>query len=1554
MYKRLTLVLAMTIAAMQFALPTTAQQHARKQLAVPQFKVMKSARSVARAADTSDDHGIITTPPEGVRKVYSRSGMSYINDRNYGMQTASQQGTVHIVECEDGTVYIRNILAAYPTGTWVKGVREGNTITVKARQPIYWNAMAETSYSIGWGYCEDNWGSLSFSYYGSEDITFTIDPETSVITLDGSSENLFIGLFWDDDDAFANYGDWASEWTYTGDFEPMSTTEVSAPATEVESWYMRAHRQLSEEQQLEGLPLVKGTVDVAVSNGEIWLKGLFADYPDGWMKGTLSDDGTATFYGLQLQGQADGQPVYAVGTAGGDLVPFVMTYDADSQQLTSQCGLLANTSTTDIAAVDAYADITITLADPYAPIETLPYINTIDSKEDFEWFTIIDANSDGSTWHHFVDDRGYASYQYNSDNAADDWLISPAFHLEAGKTYAMAVDMNCSSAAFNERFEVMMGGEATAEAMTTTVIEPTEIVNDQPVTFQNKLITVSQTGTYYFGIHAISDADLASLRASNFVVDETIIEAPTAVSELTAVVNSVEKTIELSFTAPSHNIGGDPLTDNIAISISRDGETITTLNDVAPGTTLSYTDQEPPTGKHTYIVTTANAFGKGESVSTTATLTPIFDIPYFADFSADDTYDLFTTINANDDGGYWENNISYAGYSYSSDNAADDYLVSPGLIMEAGKHYAISIDVEAAGSYPERFEVLVGTQPSAEGLTTVVIEPTEINGDQGRMTFEGSFNCEQSGIYYACVHAISDADMYILQVYALNIEVGPEPTAPAAPELTVTPGAEGSLSATLTIQVPATAIDGTALSTNLTKMEVVRDGETVNVMEDIKPGTTITYQDEADDLTSGAHTYQVIPYNADGIGNKSSKVTVYIGLDTPIKVDNVKVKDLLTSVQFSWDKVGNVGTNGGYVNPDEVDYNIWACEPNSTYMFASEPVATVRASNSFELPFDTNEGEQGYQAWLVTAANESGESYIYDADLITLTVGKPYDLPFMEGFTDGNFHYYCDYVGVPLLYSLSSDGDDNALALTSQQENSLVALTTGKLNIKDAAKPTLLIDAAAFGADNFSVIASKNGDTDNAVVLAENIEIDNTGYKTITVDLSSLKDADYIMLAFMARIPTASVFDDWTGEMTEEGDALIIDNIRIIDSFEHNLAIEAMGPESLQAGNNSGIIATVTNWGEQSAKDFTVTIMAGNEVLKQQTVSDELAPFESTTVVADLKTTIFTEADDIEVKATVEYASDQNEADNENSIVITITEPIAPAPENLLADSKGEAGTDLSWSAPTTTAVFTESFENGMGGWTSIDADDDSFGWKLSKYGESDYTMDTNSGLGCVYSESYDNSSYTALTPDNWLVSPQVVLDGTFSFYAKGQDPDWCDENFAIYVATGDPTDPQNFTQVSEELTATGNMTMYEADLSNYGGQTGYVAIRHYDVTDKYILVVDDITYTMGGQPAAYNIYYEGTLMATVEGSKTTFTAEAAQIEAGQRSFAVSAVYGNGQESRPVNVVIDVTTAIATLTIDGTPVDIYSLDGKLLRRQVTTTEGLKGVYVVNGKTVIVR
>ena len=159
-----------------------------------------------------------------------------------------------------------------------------------------------------------------------------------------------------------------------------------------------------------------------------------------------------------------------------------------------------------------------------------------------------------------------------------------------------------------------------------------------------------------------------------------------------------------------------------------------------------------------------------------------------------------------------------------------------------------------------------------------------------------------------------------------------------------------------------------------------------------------------------------------------------------------------------------------------------------------------------------------------------------------------------------------------------------------------------------------------------------------------------------------------------------------------------------------------------------------------------------------------------------------------------------------------------------------------------------EGFEYGLAsgefptesGWTTIDADGDGNSWYI--FAPSD-AIDGNGNPtvfdgACMTSASYMQN---ALTPDNWLISPQVELNGVLRMWLRGQDPGFAAEHFAVYVSTAGNTDVADFTtELIGETVAEGHYVEYTADLSAFEGQMGYIAIRHFNCTDQFRLNLDN------------------------------------------------------------------------------------------------------------------
>ena len=179
------------------------------------------------------------------------------------------------------------------------------------------------------------------------------------------------------------------------------------------------------------------------------------------------------------------------------------------------------------------------------------------------------------------------------------------------------------------------------------------------------------------------------------------------------------------------------------------------------------------------------------------------------------------------------------------------------------------------------------------------------------------------------------------------------------------------------------------------------------------------------------------------------------------------------------------------------------------------------------------------------------------------------------------------------------------------------------------------------------------------------------------------------------------------------------------------------------------------------------------------------------------------------------------------------------------------SGYALDCSTPIT-LPYTEDFENEatLDCWIFVDADGDGYNWDPSYLRDLE---DEDTGLGYGHNGSYGmvasaswNSSVGALLPDNWLISPEINIPANYttvglSWYAKGQDASWAEEHYAVYVSTTG-SNISNFTTTLYEGETTGEWEQYSADLAAYAGQNIRIAFRHYNITDKFWLDLDDIS----------------------------------------------------------------------------------------------------------------
>lgn len=169
------------------------------------------------------------------------------------------------------------------------------------------------------------------------------------------------------------------------------------------------------------------------------------------------------------------------------------------------------------------------------------------------------------------------------------------------------------------------------------------------------------------------------------------------------------------------------------------------------------------------------------------------------------------------------------------------------------------------------------------------------------------------------------------------------------------------------------------------------------------------------------------------------------------------------------------------------------------------------------------------------------------------------------------------------------------------------------------------------------------------------------------------------------------------------------------------------------------------------------------------------------------------------------------------------------------------------------TVPFSEGFENVLDPcWQVIDADGDSYSWDAESPVSNGFEAHTGSGL--ISSASYINN-VGALTPDNWLITPQVlnIPAGTgMTFWVSAQDATYPAEHYGVYVSTTTPEISEFQLIYEETMDANGGprdqgaWKQKSVDLNAYAGQNIYVAFRHFNCTDAFWLNLDDVEIAQG------------------------------------------------------------------------------------------------------------
>ena len=195
-------------------------------------------------------------------------------------------------------------------------------------------------------------------------------------------------------------------------------------------------------------------------------------------------------------------------------------------------------------------------------------------------------------------------------------------------------------------------------------------------------------------------------------------------------------------------------------------------------------------------------------------------------------------------------------------------------------------------------------------------------------------------------------------------------------------------------------------------------------------------------------------------------------------------------------------------------------------------------------------------------------------------------------------------------------------------------------------------------------------------------------------------------------------------------------------------------------------------------------------------------------------------------------------------------------------------------------STTTWDFESDPTDWTILDNDGDGYQWYWND-NTVDFNYSAHGGNGVLASASYDKPTGTVLTPDNWAITPKITVDqyGTtvLTFWMASQQAKY-PEKVDVYISeTGNTVADFNLSEPVVSIPQTSAAyTEYTIPLTAYAGKDVYVGFRHHDVTDMFVVKLDDVVVTNTKQQ--YTVTFKnwnGDTLQTlpvVEGQAATYT----------------------------------------------------------------------------------
>lgn len=959
----------------------------------------------------------------------------------------------------------------------------------------------------------------------------------------------------------------------------------------------------------------------------------------------------------------------------------------------------------------------------------------------------------------------------------------------------------------------------------------------------------------------------------------------------------------------------------------------------------------------------------------------------------------YTNINVNNDNRKWQYG-TVTGYAACMVPNADDidnnddWLFTVPIHLTPGD-YIVSFEVGMIGTGATGVEmnVALATAPTVEDAT-VVISPTTMYTVKEMTKYEHNCKVTTEGYYYLGFHCTTPKTAKgTLKLANVGMRAGSvtppvvvDP--PAAGELTWTLAPKGELKATITYTAPTLTKSGKEL-TEISKVEITsRWGVDKFTYDNVTPGQVITIENV--EMYQGINNrFTGVAYVGDDPGDMVEYKSIWCGKDYPLAPSNVTltVNDDYTSATLKWDPVGEVGENGGYVDPEKVVYYIF--DAFGTYY---DPALAETSDNSIVLDYSEIK-DQDFYAYQVTAGFD--DFYSLDNASNIITAGKPDALPktesFAGGFYDGLWYpntvvngsmQSCTITDEYFASLVDPEDPDNPEPIASQDgdggfyywlpidKDVAYGLISTRADISKAANPVLDFQYQGQG----SLIEVYAGHEIGELNLVKTIDLKEnptTGWTLARVPLNEIADKTGVM--FEIRFVAAHNDDEHIWSVP-------IDNIRVhnLDATDVHI-VNLVADTEAKPGDPVKAKAHVENVGTEPV------VMTAQWEASGKTVKTETLPELPAGAFVDVDCEFnmpYNAPETLELVLNLLADGDGVPADNILGTSIAVKRAKFATVSDLQAEVK-DSDVVLTWSHPENEKVepetITEDFESeeytpmsitGAGNWTVYDGDGkrtyNMFREEYNPYQTQPMAFQLFDNVVAKVPDLYalDAQAYSGkrfmLAPsaaksqnDNWLISPELSGNAqTVKFMAKSFSVTW-PETLEIYYSTTD-NNPASLTEKVDDfvgLDAYGTVpeewTEFSVELPE-GAK--YFAI-HHDCEDTYALFVDDVTYEAAPavpedlEVIGYHIFRNGEALTTELHKELTYTDKpiAEDTPAGEHEFSytVVPVYNHGAvgESNAATVKL---AGIETISADseGDAV-IYNLQGIKMSGNVLAP----GVYI---------